>query len=152
MCIVIIIIINIPFNYFFFRFIMQLLCVCFVIDVFVVERTYWWTILIWIALSRYCYACYCWRPSNSVTCLKRQRFPLVTERLSIPFSVCTLAIMAEVLHGFTYPVHAVVWIVSQTLPRSVLLVLSDYCWLFSLPFDAYFPKLWQWPALHGVQR
>jgi len=120
---------------FFLPFIVQLLCVCFVIDVFAVEPVYWWKILVRIELSRYCYASYCWRPNNSVTCLKWQRFPLVTERLSIPFSVGTLAIMTEVLHGFTHPVHAVVWIVSQTLPRSVLLHPVQLL-LTTLPFHS----------------
>jgi hypothetical protein len=62
-----IVIIIIPLNYFFFfRFIVQLLSACFVIDVIAFERAYWWKILIWIELSRYCYACYCWCVTTNI--------------------------------------------------------------------------------------
>ena len=50
----------------FFRFTVRLLCVCFVIDVIVVQPAYWWKILIWIELSRYCFVCYCLCVSISI--------------------------------------------------------------------------------------
>ena len=31
-----------------------------------VEPAYWWKILIWMELSRYCHACYCWRVSINI--------------------------------------------------------------------------------------
>jgi hypothetical protein len=47
----------------FFRFIVQLLCVCIVIAV---EPAYWWKTMIWIDLSRYSYACYFWCVSINI--------------------------------------------------------------------------------------